>query len=155
MGYFNNHVFIEQRHLSKRITVWRLSPSHSNHHIYGLQKKNVIHTLALEMSPGTTYCDRHLPCMALTCLKEPTKLWKEPLPRLWSTKESKLRLRTHCLRYSEILSIILSRCSVSICGWNSPRRLHTANSPSRNCTYARSSFCSMAVTASGQIHKEA
>lgn len=120
MGYFYNHVLIKQSHLPKRITVWRLIPSHSNHHIYGLQK-NVIHTLAFDLSHRTIYCDRHLPCMAFTCLKKPTKLGKVPLPRLWSMMESKLRLRTHCLRYSEILSIILSRCSMNICGRNSPR----------------------------------
>lgn len=132
VGYVYNHVLIKQSHLSERITVWRLIPSHSNHHIYGLQK-NVIHTLALELSPRTTYCDRHLPCMAFTCLKKPTKLWKEPLLRLWSMTDCKFRLRTHWLRYSEILSIILSRCSINIGGWNSPMRLYTASSPSRNC----------------------
>ena len=62
-------------------------------------------------------------------LKKKNKLWKKLLPMLRSIKESKLRLRTHWLRYSQILSIIPRRCPIHICGRNSPSSNFTKPGP--------------------------
>ena len=62
VGFSYNHMLIKQSYLSKRIAVWRLIPSHiMGKSSYWWFTKNAIHTLALELSPGTTYhCEGHL-----------------------------------------------------------------------------------------------
>lgn len=100
------------RTVSITFTPWWL-----NNHIESWAPKSGMYTLDLELSPRTpNYCDECLLYMSLTSFK---KWWKSSC-QCWGTWRGVNRINTHWLRYSEILWIIPSICSINICGWTNP-----------------------------------